>query len=375
MKILYLITKGERGGAQSHVWTLMERQRFAKPILALGADGFLGDQARNAGVPVHFIPHLVHPIQPVCDLQATFELIRLIRSERPDLIHAHTAKAGIIGRVAGFLTHTPTVYTVHAWSFTAMQSQAMTSMCVWLERGLKLMNQTLIDVSRFNFDMAEQKRVAPRDHRIIWNGVPDCPQRATFGKDGGPVKIIMVARLAPPKDHCLLMDALATVPRNWQCTFVGSGPDDEKIKTHAQALGIDGDIRFLGDRDDIPELLADSHLFVLCSNSESLPISIIEAMRAGLPVLSSAVGGCSELVQDGKTGFLVKPGDVQQLRQRLAHLLASRRLLELFGSEGRARYEEHFGVQGMVNETVAAYARMTAGALLPGPNESLVSAS
>jgi glycosyltransferase involved in cell wall biosynthesis len=157
---------------------------------------------------------------------------------------------------------------------------------MWLERGLSLMNQTVIDVCRFNFDMAEREAVAPRDnHLIIWNGVADTPYRASFKEDGGPVQIIVVARFAPPKDQCLLLEALAPLRRNWQCTFVGDGPDQSKARALTQSLDIEKHVCFLGDRDDVPELLAKSHLFVLCSNSESLPISILEAMRAGLPVI------------------------------------------------------------------------------------------
>jgi glycosyltransferase involved in cell wall biosynthesis len=218
----------------------------------------------------------------------------------------------------------------------------------------------VVEVSRSNFAMAEQKRVAPRDnHLVIWNGMHDVPNRASFDDRQDPLKIIMVARFAAPKDPCLLLEALAPLPRNWQCTFVGSGPDLTKAIARARSLGIAEHVRFLGDRDDVAELLAESHLFVLCSNSESLPISIIEAMRAGLPVISSNVGGCAELVVDGVTGQLVKAGDVCQLRDHLANALISRPRLESIGREGRARFESFFQVEKMARQTVDAYARIT----------------
>jgi glycosyltransferase involved in cell wall biosynthesis len=374
MKVLYVITKGERGGAQSHLWTLMNLQRFGTPVLALGEDGLLGDLARQAGIPVHIVRHFVHPIHPGHDVRALREFIRLIRAEQPSLIHAHTAKAGMLARIAGFITGTPTVYTVHAWSFNAMRSPLMRAMSVWTERGLRLMNQAVIDVSHFNFEMAKREGVAPRrNHQVVWNGVEDDPRRASFGEDGGPIKIVMVARFAPPKDHCLLLEALAPLPRNWQCTFIGDGPDQAKAQARAHALGIDRHVRFLGDRDDVPELLAQSHLFVLCSNSESLPISILEAMRAGLPVVSSDVGGCAELVTDGVTGLLAKPGDVCQLRNHLTTLLDSKPLLQSLGREGRARFESHFRVEAMVRQTVAVYSRITAEGLLRHSSDTAAS--
>ncbi len=369
MKILYLITKAERGGAQSHVWELMRLQRFGTPMLAVGEEGFLADRARAAGFPVFLIPHLVHPITPLKDLLATREVMDLIRSERPDLIHAHTAKAGMLARLAGFLTGTPTVYTVHAWSFTAMRSPVMRTLSLWIERALSIMDQMVIEVSHFNFTMAEREAVAPRgNHLIIWNGVADSPHQATFPADTSidqlqnPIEIIMVARFASPKRQDLLLAALSQLSDTWRCSFVGSGPSENQVKDQAIALGMQDRVRFLGDRDDVPELLAKSHLFVLCSDSESLPISILEAMRAGLPAIASAVGGCAELVEEGVTGFLVKPGDVSSVRSSISRMIEDRNLLRAMGRAGRVRFQTDFRIEGMVRQTVAAYSR-----LVPSP--------
>jgi glycosyltransferase involved in cell wall biosynthesis len=370
MKILYLITKCERGGAQSHLWTLLQLQRSGTPVLAVGEDGFLADQAREAGVPVHILPHFVHPVRPWLDLLALREVVDLIRAEKPGLIHAHTAKAGMLARLAGLLTGTPTLYTVHGWSFIGLRSRLSRELAVWLERALSLTDQTVIDVSQSSFAMAEQLAVAPRtNHLKIWNGIADTGLRAAIAKHGGPVRIIMIARFCPQKDHCILLEALAPLPRNWQCTLVGSGPDQDRVEACAARLGLQQQVRFLGDRDDIPELLAQSDLFVLCSNWESLPISILEAMRAGLPVIATSVGGCAELVADGVTGLLTERGNVEQLRGHLERLLASRSLLDCMGRAGRARFEAEFRVERMVQQTEAAYSRL-ARTSCPSPSDA-----
>jgi len=369
MKVLYLITKSERGGAQSHVWTLIERQRFATPVLAVGEDGFLGDQARAAGIPVRVIPDFVHPISPRRDFRALRELIRVIREEQPDLVHAHTAKAGMLARCAALATGIPAIYTVHAWSFSGMDSAMMRSAAVWIERALGLTGQSVIEVSRFNHEMAVRERVAPsRNHFLIWNGIPDSPWRASHSREDGPVKIIMVARFAPPKDHCLLLQALAGIKGDWECVFVGDGPAQPDARRTALDLGIAARIRFLGNRDDVAELLAASDLFVLCSNSESLPISILEAMRGGLPVVCSGVGGCSELVTHGLTGLLAAPGDADDLHRHLAALIRDRSLRESFGREGRKRFEAHFRVEQMISRTFEAYSQV----LRAGVHESQI---
>lgn len=359
MKILYLITKSERGGAQAHVLTLMRLQRAGTPVLAVGDEGFLAEEARRAGIRVYVIASLTQPIHPGRDLRACRELLELVRSVRPDLIHAHTAKAGMIGRIAGFLTRTPTIYTVHAWSFDAMRTPASKALCVWIERALSMLNQTVIEVSQANFALATSKSVTrPKRHLLIRNGISDHSERAAFQETEGPVRIVMVARFARPKDHCILLEALAPLAGKWECSFVGSGPERAKVEARANSLGLSERVRFLGDRDDVAELLAQSHLFVLCSGYEGLPISILEAMRAGLPVIASHVGGCAELVSDQITGRLARSGDVEHLRECLAGLLADRRLLQAFGQAGRRRFEGEFRVDRMVRQTEAAYAEL-----------------
>jgi len=361
MRILYLVTKAERGGAQSHLWTLMRAQTFGDPILAVGEDGFLADQARAAGIPVYVMRSLVHPISPWRDLQAMIDLARLIRSERPAIVHAHTAKAGMIARIAGALTGTPVIYTVHAWSFVSAESCRGRAAARGIERALGRFTDGLIDVSQSNFEMARRVGVAPmNNHFLIPNGVPDDHRRAA-GLLNGDVEVIMVARFAPPKHHALLLEALAPLPGNWHCTFVGAGPDQPRAEAMSRRLRIAERVRFLGDRDDIPELLAQAQIFVLASDSESLPISILEAMRAGLPVIASDVGGCGELVTHDVTGFLVAPGDAARLRESLAPLLISGELRERFGRAGRARFESHFGVEKMVAKTMACYRRVCVG--------------
>ena len=373
MKILYLITRSERGGAQTHLLTLMRLQRFGIPVLAVGDEGFLADEARRAGISVHIVPRLVHAIRPSKDWQALRQLTKLIRSERPALVHAHTSKAGMLARIAGLLTRTPTIYTVHGWSFDALRSPLLKALSLWIERALTLTDHTIVDVSRFNFEMAERLAVArPSRHTVIWNGIPDNPCRADFTGLEGPLKIIMVARLAPQKDHCLLLDALASLPGEWQCSFVGSGPGHASVEAKVRGLGLQNRVQFLGDRDDVPELLANSHLFVLATHYEGLPISILEAMRAGLPVVASAVGGCPELIEDGVTGLLAKPGDVGHMRACLINLINNRALLPSLGQASRHKFEAQFRVESMVRQTEAAYQHLCFGKdMITPPQKSL----
>jgi hypothetical protein len=135
VKILFLITWTGRGGAQIHVRDLLANLPSQyKPVLATGEPGFLCEEAARLGVPVRVIPDLVRPVRPLKDLKALFAIVRLIRKENPDIIHVHTSKAALLGRLAAFLTGTPTIFTVHTWSFDATSSAIKKGVFVLAER-------------------------------------------------------------------------------------------------------------------------------------------------------------------------------------------------------------------------------------------------
>jgi glycosyltransferase involved in cell wall biosynthesis len=356
MKILYLITRSERGGAQVNVLDLLvSLPRGCTAVLGTGELGFLSVEATKLGIPVRIIPDLIQPIHLLKDLKAMLGILRLIRDESPDIIHAHTSKAGLLGRVAAFLMGIPIVFTAHTWSFVGGVSRGQRWYSVPLERLAGALGGMTIAVSQANLDLALQLKVTPRKRLVrIWNGVVDVPVRASAGTRES-VTLIMTARFVKQKDHVLLLEALAGVTGNWRLLLVGDGPDLPEVRASAAKLKINDRVDFLGDRDDVPRLLAEADIFVLATNWEGLPLSILEAMRAGLPVIATNVGGVPEAVTDGVTGYLTQRGSVVQMRTRLQALIDSRDLLVSMGNQGRHRYEQDFRVEAMVQETVAVY--------------------
>ncbi|WP_297853548.1 glycosyltransferase [Meiothermus sp.] len=169
----------------------------------------------------------------------------------------------------------------------------------------------------------------------------------------------MVARFAVPKNHGLLLQALAGLQeRPWEVELIGDGPLQSFAEEQAIRLGIRNRVHFVGARTDVAERLAQAHIFVLTSNYEAFPLSILEAMRAGLPVVASNVGGVAEAVIDGETGFLVPRGDLQALRSRLAQLIDNPQLRRQMGMAGRARYEAHFTLEQMLDKILAVYEKV-----------------
>ncbi len=356
LKVLYVITRAEHGGAQVHVRDLFaELKGEVEPVIATGEDGFLCDEARRAGVRVHRMKYLVRPIRPWTDLRAIAELSAIIRDEKPDLVHTHTSKAGIVGRAAAALTGTPRVFTAHTWSFVEGQSRIQSGIATLAERFAARLGGPMIMVSQANRKLALSRRIGRPEQLItVWNGMPDSPHRAQHGPKDVP-QIIMVARFAPQKDHATLLRALAGIDLPWALAFAGDGPLLAETRALAVQLGIADRVSFPGATNRVGELLAGSDIFVLSTFFEGLPISILEGMRAGLPVITTDVGGSSEAVTDGVNGYLVNIGDIEGMRKRLVSLLEDASLRVRMGAASRARFEQDFRLEKTAASTLAVY--------------------
>jgi glycosyltransferase involved in cell wall biosynthesis len=170
----------------------------------------------------------------------------------------------------------------------------------------------------------------------------------------------MVARFNEQKDQTTLLKAIAQLKDDSiHLDLVGSGPSLESCKALAKSLGIENQVSFLGDRRDVPDLLAQSQIFILSTHYEGLPISILEAMRAGLPVVATSVNGIPEEVVDGKTGFLAPRQDVQALADALHTLINSPEIRQQMGKAGREKFEQEFTVERMITETREIYEAIT----------------
>ncbi len=361
MKILYIITRADQGGGQVHLLDLLERlPADITPILATGEEGFLTERAAQLGVPVHIASCLRQPLAPLHDVAGLFQLVRIIRREKPDLVHAHTSKAGLLGRFAAFLTRTPALFTAHTWSFADGIGALQQRIAVPLEKLAAKCGGHIITVSKSNAQQCLARAIAPGERvRTIWNGIPDVPERAEPGTNSTR-NVLMVARFASQKDQLNLIHAMAGVAGSWRLQFAGDGPLRAECEAAARELGIASRVEFLRTRDDTAHLLAEADLFVLSTKWEGLPLSILEAMRAGLPVVASRVGGVAEAVTDGVTGFLTSPGDVHDLRFRIQQMIGSRELLSRMGAAGRKRFDRDFRIETMMQATLAAYREVTA---------------
>ena len=355
LRIAYVITRAEIGGGQSHVLDLIQGFRDELDVhLITGERGYLTEAAESCGVPAHVLPTLVQPLRPGLDARALFGLIRLMRRIQPDLVHSHTSKAGILARAAAACCRIPSVFTAHTWCFAEGTSRLWHLIGKPLEQGASRVTRKIITVSEANRQLAIRHGLPPAKIRTVHNGIADSPHLARPGAADQTVKILIAARFVPQKDHGALLRAISTMA-DVEVLLAGDGPLRPQYVAMAAVLGICRRVHFLGDRRDIPQLLAESHIFALPSRWEGFPISILEAMRAGLPVVASDVGGVREAVAHGQTGFTTTPGDDADFAARLRALVESPVLRGDFGKAARRAYERDFTRQTMLERTQAIY--------------------
>lgn len=367
MKVAFIITRFDSvGGAQIHVRDIgTELLRRGHEVHVIGGgDGGDGYQAQlhKAGIATYHIQELGRPIRPILDGIACHKMYHLLKTIRPDIVSAHSSKAGLLGRVVGRTLGFPVLFTAHGWAFTDGVSPLVAHQYMFAERAAAPLARRIITVSDFDRQLAIRYHIATTDKLItIHNGMYDVTQRADLVTVPDVLRIVMVGRFANQKDHRLLLNALSELGKyRWTLDLVGDGPGMSAAQLQANSLGLANRVRFVGHSNCVEALLAEAHLFVLASKWEGFPRSILEAMRAGLPVIASDVGGSKEAVIEGETGFLIARGHLGQLRERITQLLDNHALRQQMGRSGRLRFEDKFLFGRMFEETLAVYDAVTA---------------
>jgi len=361
VRVAYVITRADAaGGASVHVRDLARALigRGCEARVFVGGEGPVTDQLRAAGVPFHSLRFLRRDIHPVRDLRAFVELERALAAYKPDLVSTHTAKAGFIGRAVCARLGLPAIYTPHGWAIANRISPRHGPLFLAAERMAARWASAIVCVSEYERRLALAGRVAPIEKlHVVHNGVHDVPPELRADPGATPVRIVSVARFERPKDHRTLLEALARLRGiEWELAAIGDGPLERDARARAESLGLGTRVQWLGYRADPAPTLARASLFVLSSRSEGFPRSVLEAMRAGLPVAASGVGGVGEAVAEGRSGLLAPPGDVEAFVKILQKLLPDAALRQRFGVVGRQIYQERFGFERMLESTLAIYA-------------------
>jgi glycosyltransferase involved in cell wall biosynthesis len=382
VRIARVIARLNVGGPAQHAILLtagLDRTRFVTTLItgAVGRDeGDLSSAARARGVEPVVIPQLGRTIHPMRDLITVIRLVRMFRRYRPDLVHTHTAKAGTLGRVAARFAGVPaSVHTFHGHVLEGYFSRPVTRLFLRIERVLARHTDRIIALSprlrqailAMGIGRPEQVVVIPLGlelERFLCRPQPSPGLHTALQIPPGAPLLGIVGRLVPIKDHPSLFRALTLLEAGRQAphlVVVGDGEQREELRRLVRDLGLDSRIHFLGWRNDLQAILAEVDVVICCSRNEGTPVALIEAMAAGVPVVSTNVGGVGDLVVHDESGWLVPPGDPPALARAIEVLLADPALRARLAAAARPAALSRHDIRGLIHRTEALYESLLAG--------------
>lgn len=341
MKILHIITKSELGGAQSVVINIANTLCSKHEITVIAGEG---DRkmfdALDSQVNKIYYPHLRRAISPINDLKTLLFLRKQYRKIRPDVIHLHSSKAGLLGRL--ILPCKKIVFTIHGFDSIRVAHRRL----ITLERIMQKRCAYIIGVSQYDTSNLHSAGIT-RNTKLNYNGVSKSITDAKL-----PIEIphiykktvMCIARVAKPKRHDLFIECARQLP---EYAFVWIGNIDP-IDTDLPNLF------FIGNLPNASAYCKYADLFMLPSDYEGLPVVLLEAMSHGKPIVASKVGGVPEIVFDGKNGFAL-PNDVDAFTEKISCILRDESLLKSFSDYSYQLYENRFTADKMVNNYLNIY--------------------
>ena len=362
MKILYCITSSSWGGAQLHVLELCADQlaRGNEVTFIVGNKGPLLDKVKQLkGVKVILPPSLVREISPTNDIKAIVELRKIIKSESPDIVHLHSSKAGVIGRLSsiGLRKKIKVIFTVHGWAFTdGVSSRLKKSLYRIIEKSVRHFTDLFICVSYYDEKIGKRDKVldSTSNVKVIHNGSTTPSEQSINYSVHMPLRLVMIARFSPQKDQETLINAVTKLPKDsYKLTFVGDGETLQTNKELVSKYGLNHNIKFAGFKDDISDELINNDVYILSTHYEGLPISIIEAMSYGLPILATNVGGNSEMLENNINGFLFTSKD--ELAEKLNYLINNPETVKKMGQESYRIFSDEYSLSQCLTKINNSY--------------------
>ena len=384
IRVLRVIARLNMGGPALHVTYLARglASRGYETTLVAG-DVARGEEsmafvAERAGVEIVPLPGLSRELSPLRDAVAAWRVAQIIRRVRPDIVHTHTAKAGAVGRMAALLAgpgrRPVVVHTFHGHVLRGYFGRVGTLLFRAIETMLARTTDRLVAVSPEVRDELVALRVAPeRKFSVVRLGI-ELEPRVRFDGDAAEVRrrhgigadkfvVGWFGRMTAVKRTEDLLTMLAGVRERGVdalLLLVGDGDDRERLEQRAHDLGLARSCLFVGYQEDVAPWYAICDAVVLTSASEGTPVTIIEALAAGRPVVATRVGGVPDVVEEGETGFLVRPRDTHALAERLEILARDPERRAAMGAAGRARVLERYAVDRLVDDVDALYRELLA---------------
>lgn len=372
--VCHVITRLELGGAQEvamHVVSGLDRSRF-RPVLLAGPGGLLTDEARALdGVEVRVIPSLLREIRPLRDVRALWELVETFRRLRPKIVHTHSSKAGILGRLAAWFAGVPCIlHTIHGYGVTPAQPFWQQKAFVALEWMVGRVTTHWIAVSHADrrqgiewglFTASKVSVVRPGIDPTVFaariEGSERDRLRAMLGVGPDQLLVGTVSCLKPqksPEDFVRVARLVCQRVPTARCVLVGDGVLRPQVEALLQAHGLQERMTLLGWRRDVAALLKAFDVFVLTSQWEGLSCAILEARASRIPIVATRVGGAAEAIVEGIHGTLCPAGDVRAMAERVCQILEDDRFRADLRT-GTQEFPEEFTIQETLKQYQSLY--------------------
>jgi len=302
------------------------------------------------------------------------KLIKLIKENRYDIVHTHTTKAGILGRIAAHIVGVPIiVHGLHGSTFQAFNSRMLNDLLFYFEKRTSRFTDAYISVSKVLSEIYIGKGIGNKDnHHTVYSGMDltkfyqarnKINKRKVYkdlGIDEKDFIIGNVARLETRKGHLFLIDAFKEVLKenkksNVKLLIIGEGNKRNDLEFYVKKMNLEDKVIFTGYREDVEDLMAIMDIFVLTSLREGLPRVLVQAAAVGKPSIAFNVDGVPEIIQDDYNGFLVRPKDVKQLKDKVKEYINNDELVLLHGKNGREFIGDKWSIQGMVDRVDLIY--------------------
>ena len=375
ISIVHIVTRLDRGGAAEVILDLVKAlsQHGMRVTLIVGKTDNpqtdLSEFCTQNGIALYIIPNLIRSVSPIHDIIAFFKIKKIIRNLQPAIVHTHTSKAGIVGRCAAWsagIRHS--VHSPRGHVFYGYYNRYVTSVFVTLERLASHITEKITTLTKKgmqdHIDMGvgteEKFTVVHSGVRIdrFKNGDGNTVKKETGFNDNRIVG--WAGRLDSVKNCLLFVESASIIKKRMPETcflIAGDGEEREMLQERSHDLGLSDCMMFLGDRDDMPDVMAAFDVFVLSSHNEGFGRVLVEAMAAGAVPVSTMVGGTPDVVEDGVSGFLVPKGDSQTMADAVCSLLADNELYNRLRTNGIKR-AELFTLRSMVEKFEGLYAEL-----------------
>ena len=371
-KILYIITKSNWGGAQRYVYDMAMgiSKNGYEAVVALGGNGTLKEKLGGAGIRTITIPNLERNVNIFSEWKVFFDLLKIYRIERPNVIHLNSSKIGGLGALAGrFAKIKRIIFTVHGWAYKEDRNFISRKIIKFLSWLTIIFSHKTIAVSLDDYRTAP-KLFVKKKTRMIHNGISEIKFKeksaarnelkkyAGMSIPKGALIIGTISELHKNKGLPFMIRAVhSLIKKGYNITFfiISDGEEKIRLERFIERLGLQDKVFLTGHIDKASEFLQGFDIFTLTSVKEGLPYVLLEAGLAGLPIVATKIGGIPEIVENMKSGILVHPKNALEAERALSFLIDFKKKKEEFGNNLKEKVERDFTLEQMVADTVNLY--------------------